>query len=294
MGFTEDTIRTCASSRVREEAEILTRRQFPIFPLARLIPEILTDIRRDYRGGFPIPTQYILMKRKSLCGLPVAAILAAGAFSIVRAATPLPVWYGEPNTTRQGYEFTNNSITPSATILENSYGLPITTITLGGFADGWQDPANPIELSGVLANGAWDLGTAGAITAQCRVAANAPLPGSYYRIDFMVYAVAYRGITALPLFDSLGLTGRDLVLTQTTVAEDPIFPGATWEGRTWTGYFDHVTTNIVGFAIKSPANNTSVIDTYEIFTKATLVPEPSAILLWFMPVAAWSLRRRRS
>lgn len=234
------------------------------------------------------------MIRKPVCLFPAVAAFAASGLIVVRAATPLPAWYGEPNTTRQGYEFTSASLTPPANILENAYGTPMITVNLGGFSDGWQDPANPIELSGVVANGAWDLGTAGAVTVQCQVGATPPAQGAYFHIDFQVYVVAYRGITSLPSFESPGFTALNLSLAQTTVAQDPQFPGATWEGRTWAGSFDQVTTNTIMFAIRAPGNNTAVIDTYEVFTRATLIPEPSAIFMLTLPVIGWSLRRRRS
>jgi len=232
--------------------------------------------------------------RISISLLAVVTIFAGGGIEIVGAATPLPAWYGQANTTREGYEFTNASLTPAATLLENANGTPAAVVSLGSFADGWQDPANPVQLSGVAQNGAWDLGTAGAITVQCAVAANPPVAGTFYRIDFEVYVVAYKGITALPSLNTLGLAANDLTLTQTTVAVDPVFPGATWEGLKWTGYFDNVSTNTVSFAAQSPTNNTSIVDTYEVFTRATLVPEPSTILLFILPAAAWLLQRRRS
>ena len=233
------------------------------------------------------------MTLKSICLLPVAAVLAGGGFNFVRAATPLPVWYGESNTTRQGYEFTTASLTPAATILGNTYGTPMTTIILGFGSDGWQNPAIPEQMSGVMANGAWDLGAAGSITVECQVAANPPPPGAYYHIDFEIYVVAYRDIMPLPTFDSLGLTPHDLTFTQTTVAQDPVYSSASWEGLMWTGSFDQVTTNNIGFAVRPPVNNTSIIDTLEVFTRVTLIPEPSSIVLVILPVVCWSLRRRR-
>jgi len=224
---------------------------------------------------------------------PVAAVFVAGGLSVVSAATPLPVWYGEANTTRQGYFFASNSTTPSADILENPYLAPMTTITLGSFSDGWQDPASPYDLTGVESDGAWDLGIAGNINVSCTVGAAPPPPGAYYRVDFQVYVVAYRGITALPLFNSPGFTPFDLVRTQSTVAPDPEFPGATWEGLKWTGYFDNVTTNNIGFSIRAPSNNVSVIDNMEVFTKLTLIPEPSTMLLFVLSTFGWAIRRRR-
>ena len=197
----------------------------------------------------------------------VVAAFAAGMSDVARAATPIPAWEGEPNTTRQGYAFTSGSLTPAAEILRNPYQTPAATVTLGTFNDGWQNPQIPWANCGVLRDGAWDIGKAGTIAVTCKVAATLPATG--YRIDFVVYAVAYRGLTAMPSFECPGLTASNLTLTQAKVATDPKFPSASWEGLKWTGYFDNVTTNTVSFVIKSPANNMSVIDTYEVFTKVT-------------------------
>jgi hypothetical protein len=167
-------------------------------------------------------------------------------------------------------------------------------VTLGGFAAGWQNPVSPADLSGVAEDGAWDIGTAGTITVMLKVAEDPPETGTFYRIQFQVYAVAYLGITSLPGLDTMGLTAEDLTLSQSLVATDPQFPGATWQGLKWTGTFDNVATNQVSFALKAPSNNTAVVDTFEVFTQVTLVPEPSSSLMILASFLAWSLRRSRN
>lgn len=218
-----------------------------------------------------------------------ATLLLSG--SLLHAATPLPLWYGQPGTTRQGYTFGSGSQTPGANPLVNSYGTVSSQITLGSFSDGWQDPAEPVDLSGVDADGSWDLGLAGNFAVSAPYAPAAPAPGFYYRVDFQVYAVGYRGITALPNFSLTGATPSGLSMTQAFVANDPLFGGATWESRTWTGYFDTTTAPPVAFTISAPANNTSVIDTIEVFTRITLIPEPGSTALCL--AAGLLLLRRR-
>ena len=222
----------------------------------------------------------------------VSLILAAASPLLV-AATPLPGWYGQPGTTRQGFgEFNSASQTPAADVLENPFGTAAAQITLGSFADGWQDPGDPIDLSGVNADGAWDLGVSGRFSVSAPVVPAAPAPGQFYRVDFQVYAVGYSGITALPNFSITGVTPAGLNMTTAVVAADPMFPGASWNSRTWTGYFDTVSPGAFTFNIAAPASNTSVVDTVEVFTRLTLVPEPGtpalALLAW-----GWLMRRRR-
>lgn len=223
----------------------------------------------------------------------VAAILAAGGAGLLSAATPLPSWNGDPGSTRQGYLFNTGSLSPTANILSNSYGVPVANVTLGNFTSGWQDPAGQYTNPGADGDGAWDLGVSGFIDINVPIATAPAAPGSYYQVDFQVWVVAYKGITALPLFETIGLSAEDLASSEVLVAPDPEFPGATWQGLTWTGYFDNLTQDDVTIRIKAPSNNISVIDTVEVFTLTTLVPEPSSILLLLPAAVAVALRRRR-
>jgi hypothetical protein len=223
----------------------------------------------------------------------ILAALVGGGASLASAATPLPSWYGQPNSTRQGYTFNTSSLTPSVNLLENSYGTPIVTITLGGFNDGWQNPSNPIQLSGVASDGAWDLGTSGKISMQVPINSVPLAPGNFYLVDFQIYAVGYRNPTVLPGFDVTTYTPAGVTLSTGTVAVDTIFPGSSWDFRTWTGQLNGVSGNTVTFNLTSPANNTAVIDSYEVFTRFTLVPEPGGSVLLILPALGWiSLRRR--
>lgn len=213
--------------------------------------------------------------------------------TVLTAATPLPLWYGQPNTTRQGYAFSSAALSPAASPLENPYGAVTSQVTLGNFSDGWQDPNDPIDLSGVDPDGTWDLGLSGNISVSVPAVSGPAASGYVYRIDFEVYAVGYRGITALPSFSTTGFTPVGLTMTQSTVAPDPLFPGASWDSRRWTGYFDTTSGSPVTFTVSAPANNTSVIDTLEVFTRFTLIPEPAVSLLFFGPAIGLLLRRHR-
>lgn len=218
-------------------------------------------------------------------------LLALADFS--RAATPLPLWYGQPGTTRQGYLYTGGSLTPAANPLENAYGTVSSQITLGSFSDGWQDPNDPIDLTGVDADGAWDLGRSGKIAIAAPAAPSDAAPGFYYRVDFQVYAVGYRGISALPSFSMDSIVPQNLSMSSATVANDPLFPGASWDSRTWTGEFYTTSAAPVVFNITAPANNTSVVDTVEVFTRFTLIPEPGTALLAGLSAVFCFLRRKR-
>lgn len=235
-----------------------------------------------------------MMKHSTFQLVPAAAWFVACGLHDAMAATSLPSWYGEANTTHQGYIFASGSSTPTPDISQNPYAIPNAVVVLGEFSDDWQDPAAQYDLSGVDHDGAWDLGKAGYISVSFQIAPQSAVPGTTYRVDFEVYSVAYSGITALPSFESQGLTANNLTFTQNWVApDDQGFPGASWQGLRWTGNFTDQTSNTMNFLIKAPANNTSVVDTLEIFTRVTTVPEPSAFLLAFASVGAWVARRRR-
>ena len=220
------------------------------------------------------------MKTPPSCLLALAMAFSAGGFNGVRAVTPLPVWYGEPRTTRTGYIFDNNSLSPLPNLSENPFGSPAATVTLGTVADGWQDPQIPWDNSGVLSDGAWDIGKTGVISVTVPFAPTVPPAGMYYDVAFLVRTVAYKGIMALPSFDSSVTPALDLVLSQATVAQDPMFSGATWEGLTWTGHVAHVSASNLSLAIKSPANNMSVVDTYEVFTQYTWHASDPLARIW--------------
>jgi hypothetical protein len=170
----------------------------------------------------------------------------------------------------------------------------VATITLGAFSDGWQNPANPIQLSGVLSDGAWDFGSAGKISIQVPVIPAPISPGDVYRVEFLIYAVGYRNPTILPGLDIPGFIPSGLTLAEGTVAVDPIFPGSSWDFRTWTGELNNVASGAITFNLTSPAGNSSVVDTYEVFTRYTLIPEPTGTCLLLMPFVGLILARRRS
>ncbi len=134
----------------------------------------------------------------------IFTLLAASGVAVVRAATPLPAWDGDPGSTRQGYLFDTGSLSPTANILQNSYGVPTANLTLGAFTSGWQDPNAPYTNPGADGDGAWDLGISGVIQVTVPIALAPADPGTYYRVDFQVWAVAYKGITALPAFEADG------------------------------------------------------------------------------------------
>ena len=231
--------------------------------------------------------------------LPIAIFLASsGGVLLVSAATPLPLWYPGPDTTRQGYNFDTVSLTPPPNVVSNPYGTPLTTITLGTFSDGWQEPGNlppPAvnDTNGVAYDGAYDLGISGTVITQLAFASTVAAPGTYYRVYFQVYTVAYFGITALPAFNPVALSPTALVRTQSFVANDPYFPGATWQGVRWTGYFDNVTSNSLTLGITAPVNNTTIVDTFEVFTRFELIPETSSSLLALGSAVVLMIRRRR-
>ncbi len=216
------------------------------------------------------------MKPIPPCLTTLAAVLATGGFDDLWADTSLPEWYGQPRSSHAGYLFSTAGTSPAANINENPFGSPVAVITLGDLADGWQQPADPIALSGVAYDGAWDLGNQGYISVTVPFAPSAPLAGMYYDVKYQVYAVAYHGITPLPVLDTPGMAVAGLTTQSGTVALDPWFPGATWDFQQWNGSIEHLAATTLTFDLKVPPpvaplyrGTTSVVDTYEIFTQYT-------------------------
>jgi hypothetical protein len=223
-------------------------------------------------------------------------LASVGGILTSQGATPLPDWYGDPDTTLQSYLFTDDDLTPDANTLENPYGTPVATVTQGQFASVWQDPSDPIAQSGATSDGAWDLGVAGDITVQFDAAADPAPPDSFYRIYFHVYSIGYQdsGFVALPTFEVVGLTPNDLVQSQALVLDKGF--GASYQGLLWTGYLDNLQTNALTFRLNASSVSLTVADSFEIFTRTEviLVPEPSTSFLMLVPAFAWVARRRRS
>lgn len=214
------------------------------------------------------------------------------------ASTPLPTWYGDAGTTREGFRFSTSSLPPSPEINENPFGTAVSQVILGDFAAGYQSPADEFATNGVDKDGAWDLGVAGSFSMACKIAASAPAPGETYRVDFLIYAVYYLDspIIVAPQLDTLGLTAQDLVVTSQQVGHDGFRP---YIGKTWTGYFDGVTSDGVGVAVRVPTVSsgpkpTTVLDTFEVFTRVTVVPEPAVPLLVGLTCLVWLPRRKRT
>jgi hypothetical protein len=232
--------------------------------------------------------------RFSLLTLLPLVVWALGGLS--PAATVIPIWAGDPGTTQQEYQFDTNSLSPMANALANPFGTPAGTVSITDFfASGWQDPSSASALSGVASDGAWDVGREGTFTVDVPFSPGAPPAGSYYRVDFHVHVVAYQlaGISAVPDLVDGGMTVHDPSFDQITIAPDPEFAAAKWEGLTWAGYFDGVTDpSPISFQIKAPASTLSVLDTVEVFTRYSLIPEPSVPLLVMAGVAILGVTRR--
>ncbi|MBN8456718.1 MAG: hypothetical protein J0M04_02665 [Verrucomicrobia bacterium] len=227
-----------------------------------------------------------------------APLLALASLPTLSASTPLPSWYGEPGTTRQGFRFSTSSQPPVPEISENPYGTATSQVVLGAFAAGYQSPDDEFATNGVLKDGAWDLGVAGSFSMACKIAASAPAPGETYRVDFLIYAVYYLDAPMIqpPWLDTLGLTAQDLAVSTETVGDDGFRP---YVGKTWTGYFSGVSGDGISVAVRVPTvtsgtKPTSVLDTFEVFTRVAVVPEPAVPLLAGLTAVFWIVCRKRS
>jgi hypothetical protein len=156
--------------------------------------------------------------------LPCSVFLVLAGTAVLRAATPLPPWYLEPDTTREGYQFTSGSLNPLPEIDENPNGTPAAEVVVGEFSDGWQNPAVPWASHGLIGDGAWDLGVAGTFSVLSKIAADPPTPDSVFRVDFLIY-VAY-------LYDSNIIVAPELDIGQTPMSPWAPYPTApTGAGR---------------------------------------------------------------
>ena len=235
---------------------------------------------------------------KPICLIPTAAGLLF-AVSSASAATPLPIWNGDPGTTRNGFLFDTPSTTPTANIDENDFGDATALITVGPNSGGYNDASDPIALSGNDADGAWALDRFAGdpfVGIEVTVPFEAPALGSLFTLEFQAYTVVYSfpGIAENPNFSATGHTIRNATFMQETVAADPGFPGASYVGLTYTGFIDNVSPadGPITFQFATEEASAVITDRTEVFTRATAVPEPSSALLALGGLAVLFRRRR--
>lgn len=211
------------------------------------------------------------------------------------AAVVLPSWHGAPNTTSQVFLFNTASTSPAPNASGNPYGTTSASVDVGFFGNGWENPADlPLSNPGHDGDGAWDVGAGsdGSITFQVPVAPGSPGPGLSYRLDIMIYAIAYRDLQQLPVASVVGLAPGDLVLTSSNILSTRL-PAGTWRELTWQGVKENHGTGAITVALTPPSGAVSVIDRVEIYTRFTVVPEPSSFLLSLVAAVVFCSRRRR-
>lgn len=206
------------------------------------------------------------------------------------AASVVPSWAGEAGTTHHVYTFSSNTATPAADTAQSTFASPTLTVLPGGAATGWQDPNEEFTSPGVDSDGAWDLGNGGSISFSLPVAAAAAAVGTTYRIDFVIYMVGLVTPNVLPTLSAVNLAPQDLGIVDAQV-QAPVALSR-WDSRTWTGYYEGVTTRDITLNFTAPTNG-STVDTFEVYTRVTVVPEPSTSLLALAAGLAGCLRRRR-
>lgn len=221
--------------------------------------------------------------------------LAGLSLPLYAAIIPNPIWFGDPNTTYQSYTFSTSSTTPLPESLANPYGDPemlITVVPYIGVGEGYQDPAIPWSINRV--DGAWDLGPDGSIQVDVPVAA--PVNGGPgYVVDYFI-SVIYEptaGFYSLPdvFLDPVSIASTNA--NPTFELEDNNF--FYWGLLSAEGTISEVSANRVRILVDATEPNGSLIDTVEIHTRYTLIPETSvySFVLGLGSLGLILLRRHR-
>lgn len=230
---------------------------------------------------------------------PIVAALGFASALPVSAAISLPTWAGDPNTTSQVFLFDSSDPTPDPNSSANPYGTASSSVTVGFFGNGWEDPSGAFSNPGHEGDGAWDVGpaldlsTEGMITFDVPVAPGPAGAGSLYRIDLVFYAIAYKDLAKIPEFSVAGLSSGDIQLESSGILSTQP-PAGTWEDRTWSAVFEGYAGDTISMALTPPSGSVSSIDRVEILTRYTAIPEPSVTMLILGPMVMLGLRRRRS
>jgi hypothetical protein len=182
-----------------------------------------------------------------------------------------PSWAGEGNTASQVYQFTSNDPQPAPEILDNAYGQPSAGITVTApFGTGWQDPALSYSISGVEADGAWDLGPDGSVVVTVPLAPASTDPGIFYRVEFYLYVVAYENPVALPVVNVPGLVLEDVASSTSLVKTDIL---GRYTAITWSAVADVPEGNTASLAFTATSQG-ALIDSIAVYTRHTVVGEP--------------------
>lgn len=232
------------------------------------------------------PTMKILIRSRCRAGLSAALVTLFGVASLQGAVIPKPVWFGDANTTYQSYTFSTSSTTPAPETLTNPYGTPdmeITVVPYIGVGTGYQDPSDPLDIHRV--DGAWDLGPDGSIAIDVPVAPT-PGAGESYIVDVVV-SVVYEPTAGL-------YNVPDIIYTPSSIASTT--EKSDWEAdgfffwglKTSETTIGNVPTELINVLVDATGDTGSLIDTVEVHTRYTLVPEPQVYAL-FLGVGALGL-----
>jgi hypothetical protein len=201
-------------------------------------------------------------------------VLSAGLAVFAPLEAQQPSWSGDSGTTHAGYQFTTNAVNPPPEGLVNPYGTPSATISVSEpLGAGWQDPSFSFTISGVNADGAWDLGPDGSIAITLPMAPENADPGLFYRVEFYVYAVAYEIPVQLPVISAPGLSLENISSNSVIVKQDTL---GRYKGITWTAEAEVLSGNTVTLLLAATSAG-ALIDSVDIYTRYTLLGEPTYV-----------------
>lgn len=205
----------------------------------------------------------------------------------------LPWELGDPNTTYQQYTFSTDSQNPDPEQIINPFGDPsmdIVFVPFIGVGTGWQDP-DPDVFSINREDGAWDLGPEGFITVDIPFGLPLPSPAHFYQVEVFIGVVYddFYGLPALSLSPSASITQT---LDSSWELESGFFK---WGLITASATIESVFAEHFSISIISTGDFGSLIDTVEIHTRYTLIPEPRvyALLTGLVVLGVVLFSRRR-
>ena len=214
---------------------------------------------------------------------------------------PEPDWSNQDGLmTFQQFNFLTDAVSGVPDASSNAFGqaeFSVTVIPEGAFGEGWQDPDGD-GLARDNNGGTWDVGPEGSILVSVpigEITNGGSFPG--FNVEFLVNVIGLQGdpFAALPVLSFPG---------QADVSESQVSEGiveaagiaGNWTYRSWSGgAVQGVQQETLNFLISSVPDPTSLIDSIEIYTNATVIPEPRVYALFFgLAVGFLVVARRRS
>lgn len=211
-------------------------------------------------------TRVLLVTMTALC----LCAVVSGAFAADMVA---PSWRGQAGTTFQQWNFSSDANPAAPDFVNNAYGSPSASITVGDFGCGWFE-----ELPGFgSATGYWDLGSEGTIALDIN---------SGSATEVWVQVAYFLDMSQAPV---VNVANGTWISGDTHVVESMEFGGGWFVDQS---VWQIAAGSNLAITFIGSADFGSLVDSVVVDTNA--VPEPASLVAMLAGLGGMLIRRRRS